>query len=226
MQRELLQNAIDGVSRWCVVNKMSLSVPKCAVLCSRGQSHTYWLNGQVLPVVRNIRDLGVVITPDLNFDLHITQIVQSASTLCNMIFRCFIVKPPEFCINLYKSIVIPKLSYCCEVWRPHLKKHVEAIERVNNRFRKRVARRCNVSEGSLDLRPIQEIHDAADARMYIKLCKLNNIDNFCNIRANNLRSSQTVTALAVARTERINNMFAWRVARKLNRSRHLHSNNQ
>ena len=83
-----------------------------------------------------------------------------------------------------------------------------------------MARRCNVSETAVELKPVSEIQDAADITMYIRLCKLKEIDKFCNVRVNNLRSGQTVTAVAVARTERINNMFvAWRVARKLNDQR-------
>ena len=162
-----------------------------------------------------IDPLGVIVTPDLDFDLHITQVVKSANAICNTAFRCFIIKDPEFYLTLYRSLVVPKFLYCSEVWRPFLGKHIEAIDRVQSRFIRRVSKRCDVSRDSISLKPIRELQDAADLKMYNRLCSLNVIDRFLDIRPNNLRSEQTVSALEVARTDRVNNMFSWRLARML-----------
>jgi hypothetical protein len=165
--------------------------------------------------LNSIRDRGVAVTASLNFDEHITQVVQSASITCNLIFRCFIIKVPEFYINLYKSIVLPKLTYCCEVWRPYLRKHTDAIERVQTRFLRGVCRRCHLDKKSISLPPISQLYDLADMNMFKRL-KLNEVvGDFFITRENNLRSGQTITAKSVARNERINNVFSWRVARRL-----------
>ena len=122
---------------------MLISVPKCAVLCSK-DPHEYILNGEPIPVASSMRDLGITITPDLDFNLHITQTIQSATLVCNTIFRCFIIKNPDFYLNLYETLVLPKRTYCSEVWRPYLKKRIDAIERVKSKFERRVSLRCNV----------------------------------------------------------------------------------
>ena len=36
-------------------------------------------------------------------------------------------------LQLYKSLVRPHLDYCIQVWRPHLQKDKEAIEKVQRR---------------------------------------------------------------------------------------------
>lgn len=213
--QKVLQSAIDAVASWCVDNHMLISVPKCSVLSSRKTKSIYKLNGVDIPVNDSVKDLGIVISPDLNFDDHITHIVKSSHTLCNMIMRCFISRHPQFYVHLYKSLVIPKFAYCCEVWRPYLKKHKDAIENVQTRFIRRVSARCGIPKDAVSLRPITELFDKADWKMYHRLCKFNAAKDFFEIRQNNLRSGHTVKTLAVARTERLNNVFAWRMAPKL-----------
>lgn len=154
-------------------------------------------------------------TAELDSNLHITQTIQSASLICNMIFRCFIVKRPEFYTRLYKSLVTPKFRYCSEVWRPYLKKHIDAIEHVQSKFIRRTALRCSVSRDSIKLVPISELHDQVDLKMYNRIINSENCSKYFNTRSNNLRSGVTVTATEIAKTERINNTFAWRTARMI-----------
>ena len=210
----MLQRAIDNVHKWCIENDMILSAPKCAVLCLKNR-HSYLLDGNVLPIVNSIRDLGVTMTPELDFGLHITNTIQAASLICNMIFRSFILKRPAFYLSLYKSLVIPKFLYCCETWRPYLKKHLEAIERVQSKFIRRVSLRCNVERNTVELSSISQLHTESDQRMYNRILRTNTLSHYLIARQNNLRSTQTVTALEVARTERVNNVFSWRIARQL-----------
>lgn len=53
-------------------------------------TNEYFLNGVPIPVMSWIKDIGIGITLELNFDLHIGYIIRSASI--TMISRCFLVK--------------------------------------------------------------------------------------------------------------------------------------
>lgn len=213
--KQTLQLAIDAVSRWCAENDMMISIPKCAILSSKKQCFAYKLDNQDIPYTLSIRDLGVMVTPSLDFDLHITQTIKSANAVMNTVFRCFVVKKPEFYLHLFSSLVLPKFLYCCEVWRPFLNKHLEAIERVQSRFIKRVSKRCNIPRANIELKSISDMFDQADTRMYNRLRKLDMLDKFFVVKPNSLRSGMTINALQVASNDRINNFFPWRISRKL-----------
>lgn len=212
--RKLLQAAIDGTAAWCLENNMKISLPKCVVLGFK-KPHNYVLNGELLPVADGTKDLGVHITTELNFDKHVTAVVRSAHIICNTILRCFIVKESRFYLRLFNSLVLPKFLYCSQVWRPYLKKHIKALERVRARFLRRVSLRCAGSVSDLSLPSVEELQRAADLRIYSSLCKTPSFSRFFCVRENNLRSNRTITSTEIARTERINNVFSWRVVREL-----------
>lgn len=212
--REMLQAAVDGTAAWCLENNMKISISKCMVLGFK-TPHSYILNGELLPVAHVTKDLGVYITAELNFDRHVTAVIQSAHNICNTILRCFIVKEPNFYIRLFNSLVLPRFLYCSQVWRPYLKKHKRALERVQTRFLRRVSMRCAVSRSDLQLPSVEELQRTADLRLYESLRKASSFSKYFCERANNLRSNCTITSTEIARTERINNVFSWRVVREL-----------
>ena len=147
---------------------MTLSVSKCAVLSAYRHEHTYMLNGQAIPAWGALRDLGVLITPELDFDAHIAQVIKSATLISNLIFRLFVIKTPQFYLNLFKSLVLPKFIDCSEVWRPYLRKHTHALEHVQKRFLRRVCKRCDISRESVELRPVSELRDKEDMNMFAR----------------------------------------------------------
>jgi ribonucleases P/MRP protein subunit RPP40 len=50
-----------------------------------------------------------------------------------MIYRSFTCKSKHIIMKLYKSLVRPHLDYCSQVWRPHLRKDIDLLERVQKR---------------------------------------------------------------------------------------------
>ena len=85
-----------------------------------------------------VRNLGVEIDSKLNFDLHSGKVTTRANQWINLIFRNFVRKDPAFLKKCYLSYVRPILEYCSPVWSPHLKKDIEALERVQKYFTRRV----------------------------------------------------------------------------------------
>ena len=126
----LLQDAVDQVESWSFEKRMSLSKKKRLVIKSQPCSTVYGIQGSALPVHDDALDLGVWMSPHLKFHHHVTAVVAPASKSCNMILRTFIVKRASFYLHMYRTIVLPKLLYCCTVWSPYLQRDIKLLEAV------------------------------------------------------------------------------------------------
>lgn len=211
----LLQAAVTGVETWCKNNGMLLSTQKSLVLKYGKHELNYRIDGQLIPTAQHTRDLGLNISPDLNFHGHILSTSRSANQVVNTLFQCFITRNPEHYVRLYKAIVVPRLLYCSAVWRPHLTRDTNIILAVQSRFISRLARRCGGDRSALSglLPEIDDMLDRADRSAVSALAKADLIDLFFTIRENSLRSGMTVAPFGTATTDAINNAFSWRIAR-------------
>ena len=50
-----------------------------------------------------------------------------------MIKRTFTCKSEEITLQLYKSLVRPRLEYCIQAWCPHLRKDIDLLKKVQRR---------------------------------------------------------------------------------------------
>ena len=79
----------------------------------------YSLNGVLLPVVKQLKDLGITFCDNLSFNIHINSICSKAYILINRICRCFITNDYVFLLQAYISYVRPILEYNSSIWNPH-----------------------------------------------------------------------------------------------------------
>ena len=93
----------------------------------------------VLPYVDEVKDLGVYFTPKLNFNRHISFIVNKAYSMLGFTSR--VTKSftdPNVLRTLYFSYVRSRLEYCSQVWAPTSKDLIDKIERVQRKFVKKL----------------------------------------------------------------------------------------
>jgi len=209
-----LQAAIDLVNKWSLENRMTISIPKCAVLKTKSDNCVYTLAGSVIPEVSTYKDLGVTFDVDLSFRVHMAEVAKSAARWCNLILRCFIIKDASFYIRLYETLVVPKLGYCIHVWCPFRKKDLLIFQAVQDRFLKRVAWRCNVKRETLSLPTIEELCSKADLRLFSQLVSSDSLHNFFLVQGNHLRSSICLRAKEIANCDAVNNSFVWRIEKQ------------
>lgn len=160
-----------------------------------------------------MRDLGVQMSPDLKFDAHILQVTRSCTILVDSIFRCFVIRDPQVYIKLYKTVVIPKLMYCSSAWFSSVMKLRSARESVQRKFIRRLAYRCGIESKDISLPPLSQIAAANDLNALRSLGRADLIRDLFYIRHNSARSQLTVRPLAIARSDTVNNTFAWRISR-------------
>jgi len=94
------------------------------------------LNNSVLPIVPNIRDLGVIVSNDLSATTHVTGVVSKAHRRAKLILRTFISQDVNLLVRVFITYICPLLEYNTVIWSPHTARDIDAIECVQRRFTK------------------------------------------------------------------------------------------
>ena len=83
-----------------------------------------------------VRDLGIMMRNTTTFTLHIRNIVKRARDKMGWVLRVFQSQSRyrSLMLTLLKSLVIPPLQYCCQLWNPWKAKVIQAIEAIQRTF--------------------------------------------------------------------------------------------
>ena len=139
-----LQNDLDTVYRWAQDNNAVFNPDKFECirygLREELKSSTSYLanNGETIKNKNVVRDLGVRISNDATFAEHITIVAISANQKCGWILRTFRSRDQKTLMTLWKSLVIPLLDYCCQVWSPNKQAQIISLENVQRHFLNKV----------------------------------------------------------------------------------------
>ena len=131
----LLQQDVDLIASW--INSSGLSNPKKSTLLilSRKQVKPQLhlsINSTPIRITQSVKYLGVTITSDLKWSLHILHSCNSAKRKLGLLYRNFYQADQRTLTHLYKALVLPKLDYCSCVWDPSsssLTAKLEAVQR-------------------------------------------------------------------------------------------------
>ena len=88
--------------------------------------------------VESENDIGVVIDNKLTFNQHISEKINKANSIMGVLRRTMEYMDCTTFKLLYTALVRRHLEYANQVWCPHLKKHIEAIENVQRRASKHI----------------------------------------------------------------------------------------
>ena len=140
----LLQEDLHNFFDWCSMWRMQLNIDKCYFMnfslkrkCNI--TFNYCIDSKELLEVKEMKDLGVHFTYNLNFSLHIKKTVSKAYQMLGFIKRV----TKDFSdsrtfYSLYNALVRSKLDYCSQVWSPAGSTSIKKIEGVQKRFLKYV----------------------------------------------------------------------------------------
>jgi hypothetical protein len=98
----------------------------------------YEVNGDIVPKVDFVKDIGVTMDARLKFSEHCQQIANKANSLNFQIFRAFATRERNFLFSIFKIYVRPILERDSVVWSPYYKEDVLKVERPQRRFTKRL----------------------------------------------------------------------------------------
>ena len=92
---------------------------------------TYSLTGNIIVEPTScVKDLGVFIDSNLDWNEHIRNICKRARRKSGWILNTFHTRNEKPLMTLYKTLVRPILDYNSEVWNPYKLKHITEIEKI------------------------------------------------------------------------------------------------
>jgi hypothetical protein len=135
-----LQATLDKLQLWCSEWQLTVNINKCHVIhIGKGiYNHVYSFDGHQLHVCDKVCDLGIEIDSDLSFDAHINMIVGKAYSRIGILFKGFSSRNVALLVKAYVTYIRPTLEYASSVWSPYMLKHINAIEKIQKHFTKRI----------------------------------------------------------------------------------------
>ena len=139
-----LQADLNAIYKWATTNNMQFNSDKFE--CIRygtdnilKENNTYVSDtGCTIETKETIKDLGVTISCDGTFKAHILNTVETAKKLCGWILRTFKTRKAVTMVPLFKSLVLSKLDYCCQLWSPRKKGDIQQIEMIQRSFLRKI----------------------------------------------------------------------------------------
>lgn len=168
-----LQDDLNSVSNWCERWLMKLNITKCKTMrISRlhNNPHVYNLNNIPLSSVDSYKYLGLHITKDLTWNMHVEYITNNANRMLGYLRRNFYFVPSDVKLTLYKSLVRPKLEYACAIWDPGKITLTQSIEAIQNRATRFILSNYSRNASVTSMKSVLGLPDLSARRKYHRLC--------------------------------------------------------
>jgi hypothetical protein len=140
-----LQRDLEIVYQWAEENNMFFNNLKFECL-RYGLDSTLKLStnytspsGTIIDNKEHVRDLGVTMSSDGSFSEHIRKICLSAKNMCAWILRTFTDRSRELMLTTWKSLILPIVDYCSQLWCPLKKGDIQMIEQVQKSFTRKIS---------------------------------------------------------------------------------------
>ncbi len=130
-----LQHDLTALEEWAHKWGMAFNAKKCYIIntSKKGDSFFYQLNKHVLQSVVSSPYLGVLISEDLTFGSHISNIAAKASRMLGFLKRNLRQCPRDLKETAYFSLVRSGMEYSCCVWDPFLQQDIDKLEKIQGK---------------------------------------------------------------------------------------------
>ena len=134
---QVLQSDLESLQHWERTWDMEFNPGKCQVIhITRSKSPVksrYFMHNQELEYVDAAKYLGVTISKDLSWNIHINNITSTANKTLGFVKRNVVTKNKDIKTMAYNSLVRPQVEYASVVWSPYTKDNINKIEKVQRR---------------------------------------------------------------------------------------------
>ena len=200
-----LQRDLNKLAEWSLIWNLPFNEEKCTLLRFALKEapvlYNYYVNNNPVLVKTAHRDLGIIMSNDLQWKQHYQLIISKSYTMLGLLRRTFF---NTSCIRakriLYLSLVRSKILYCSQLWRPHLITDIKSLETVQRRATRFILKdtSLNYKERLLNLKilPLMMEYEINDVIFFVKCIKQPtkyfNINEFVSFSTSNTRSSTSL----------------------------------
>ena len=167
-----LQSDLSSLADWSSEWKLYFNELKCHVLRFTRSQHnvttpSYSLNKTIISSVCIQKDLGVMLSSDMQWKPHYILIIQKAYKMLGLVRRTFpLVRDVCAKHRLYVSLIRSLLLYCSPLWRPQLLVDIKSLETVQRRATKFITENRSLDYQqrllSLQMLPLMMEYEIAD----------------------------------------------------------------
>ena len=136
----LLQEDLEKVYQWAAANNMMFNDSKFELLRygrnTELQKSTRYVSNtnEQIEAKSSTKDLGVTMSASAEFKEHVDNITETVKDLTAWILRSFKTRSKTLMLQLWKSIVIPRLDYCSQLWNPSKVYLIQQLEELQKNF--------------------------------------------------------------------------------------------
>lgn len=135
--QKLLDASLDKIAQWCVTWGMEINVSKtkCMTISHKKSpiAFNYKMAGSDVTRTDSLKYLGVTITGNLKWNVHIENTCKKAYKTLGFLRRKLAAAPATVKLAAYKTLVRPILEYGSIVWNPHQIYLTDMLERIQNK---------------------------------------------------------------------------------------------
>ena len=138
---EQLQEDLDTLFSWAKQNNMQFNGKKFQLLRygknEDVKNNTMYFTEDTSDLVERtevVRDLGVMLSDDAKFKNHIDKVVAKSRQKSGWIMRTFVNRSPHLMRTLLKTLVLPHVDYCSQLWSPSKGSDLLKLEKIQKDF--------------------------------------------------------------------------------------------
>ena len=139
-----LQNDLFRIYQWSEKNNMQFNAVKFELMRYgkdnelKGSTSYVAPNWELMEEKDYVKDLGITMSNDCSFKVHINNVIESAKRISSWILRTFRTRDRIPMLTLYKSLVRPILEYCSALWAPTSKGEIQRLEEIQQSFLRKI----------------------------------------------------------------------------------------
>ena len=86
----------------------------------------------------DVKDLGVTLDVNMTYSKHITNQIEKVKSIIAWIHRTFKTRDCQVMLTLRKSLVLPHIDYCSQLWSPSKRYLIQQLESLQKSYLNRI----------------------------------------------------------------------------------------